>query len=474
MKNTFILITIFVNSMTSHAQSSYKAPFYECFSGEKYYSGEDCYKSFNRPEYMMSGWNFLNVPVNYKDIQSGLTKISYKLSPNFNKTKKTVIYFNGGPGGTSYNTNFDMLNDVNVIYFNQRGSAFSRPETIQLFLDTNYYSSENTARDALEIIKHLGINKVTAYGMSYGTVPATIFGSLFPQNTENVILEGVVYDGSQKLWHAEHRLNILQKYFDQLDSNLKSNIIYFSNHPKVFPGWFSKMSQMYMYNSNFKKVLSDTLNSIFKNYSQNNIKSENEIIESLKMFSYNNLGSSDDMIFFSPNMFNFIACKELSSQSNTSTFYATFNKNNKLVPYVKDDTEVNHCKRLGINNQSIYSSLNYKLSVPVYYFQGINDGATTADFAIWHYKKTANSKAQIILAKNEGHLVTIQYLSTLPKLSEADKNNIEKIQKYELQISLQKEVVLAFKAAINNEDVDLTKINNLLKNKKNFWVKAQK
>jgi proline iminopeptidase len=59
--------------------------------------------------------------------------------------------------------------DVNVVQFDQSGIACSRPTTEIMYKNPQFYSSENTARDADEIRKSLGANKITAYGISYGT-----------------------------------------------------------------------------------------------------------------------------------------------------------------------------------------------------------------------------------------------------------------------------------------------------------------
>lgn len=233
--------------------SDFKMPFSDCYNTNLYISGEECYLKYNKPEYKSDGWQFLEVPIDYKLPNSQKTKISFRTNSDFSLSKITVIYFNGGPGGTSYDASFPALKDLNTIYFNQRGAAFSRPETNELFLNEDYYSSENTARDALEIVKYLGLKKVTSYGQPYGTVPATIFASLFPDYTKNVILEGVIFSGSSELWKAQHRIKLIQKYFDLLDSNLKQNILTFSHHPDLFSGWFSKMAQQIMYDSHFHK-----------------------------------------------------------------------------------------------------------------------------------------------------------------------------------------------------------------------------
>lgn len=457
------------------ASGSYKIPFENCFKSELFVSGEDCYTKFNKPEYRITEWQFLEVSVDYKSNQFGNTKISYKLSPNFSVDKKTVIYFNGGPGGTSVDSDFVLLDDVNVIYFNQRGAAFSRPENQELFLNQDYYSSENTARDALEIVKHLGLKQVIAYGMSYGTVPATIFGHLFPQYTHNVILEGVVYDGQSRLWYASHRIKLLQKYFDKLDPSLKESILKYSRQSEIFPGWFSSIAQKIMYDANFEKRLTSSLKELLD--SQGSLSpedNEKRIIEKLKSRSYDSIATMQDMLWFSPTMFKFIACKELNGQNELSNFDAVFNEKDKLIPYENKSNDVNGCQKLNITKTGTYSAENYPLSVPVYYFQGTTDGATTAEFAVWHYKKAAKGKAMLVLAKQAGHSVVIQHLSSKLELREEEKKNPLIVAENEKLRAQQSEIIKIFKAAINNETLDVSKLNQLIGDKKSEWVKTQK
>lgn len=455
--------------------NNYQIPFADCFKGETYVSGEECYLKYNKPEYNVSGWQFLEVPIDYKSNLSHKTKISFRLSPGFSAEKKTVIYFNGGPGGSSHDTEFNALEDVNIIYFNQRGSAFSRPETKELFLNQNYYSSENTARDALEIIKHLGINQVTVYGMSYGTVPATIFGSLFPEYSRNVILEGVVFDGKSRLWYSNHRINLMQKYFDKLDESMKEKILKYSQHPNVFEGWFSSLAQPLMYSSNFENALTSKLSEIFTQDSSISAEEfDKYIVERLKMYSYNSASDFNDMIYFSPAMFNFIACKELDAEHELSSFFSIFNENQKLIPYVKNSSQLNVCKNLNISQSKTYSAIDYPLHVPTYYFQGTTDGATTADFAIWHYKESAKQNAQIVLAKKVGHSVVIEHLIKRGELSEEEKKNPALVLAHEKKLATQQEVIKLFKAAVNNENLNLSKLNQLIDDKKSEWVKTEK
>jgi proline iminopeptidase len=143
---------------------------------------------------------FLPVPVDYRDPSKGTTDLYFSTSRKFDPTLPTMIFFSGGPGGASHyqgHKQWQELNSlrVNIIQFDQRGIACSRPATEVVYMDSQFYSSENTARDADELRKLFNVDKVSVYGLSYGTVPATIYASLFESSTKSLILEGVVYSG---------------------------------------------------------------------------------------------------------------------------------------------------------------------------------------------------------------------------------------------------------------------------------------
>lgn len=455
--------------------SKASVPFEDCFKSDAYVSGKDCYKLHNKPEFKISGWQFLEVPVDYSLTVKGKTEISYRLSKNFFPGRKTVLYFNGGPGGSSVSTNFLLLDDVNVIYFNQRGIAFSRPETQSLFIDQNYYSSENIARDALEIVKHLGVKKVTAYGMSYGTVPATIFGSLFPEYTENVILEGVIFDG-HGVWSPSHRTKIIQRFFDNLDERMRMNILKFSRLPEVFSGWFSVLVEGKMHGRNFEGKVTSILKWIFEeNLPSNMLEKEKQIISRLKLWGWADpklLGR--ESLDFSPNMWNFITCKELDGQKDQVSAYHVFNVQGELELYSKEQSTDNACKRLNVTKSEFYSALNYPISVPVYYFQGTTDGATTANFAISHYDQVARGKAQLVLAKRFGHSVVNDQIMEEPLLANSVKDNPLRLAQFEKWKEQQREVVKIFKDAVHSRRLDVSKLNLKINDSEFNWVTTKK
>lgn len=193
---------------------------------------------------------------------------------------------------------------------------------------------------------------------------------------------------------------------------------------------------------------------------------EKAIIEKLKYYSFNNIDEGNDLIFFSPTMFTFIGCKELSSGEDYSTFYAVFNEKNILTPFKKPSDTLNFCEKLGVKKSKTYFATDYPIHVPVYYFQGTTDGATTAENAIWHYKHVAKAHAQLILSKNYGHAPVITNLSQSLDTKQDNENEAHYAERIE--------IVKLFKAAVNNETIELGELNKIINEKTKSWVITQK
>lgn len=437
---------------------SFILPINSISHAENYLSGLAIYQEQknNYPD-----WSFLKVPYHldlYENTSQSFTQfttISYKLSENFDSKNPTVVYINGGPGGASLDLTFEKaFTNLNFIYFNQRGVAFSKPETEQEYLNADYYSSEQTAQDIKYIVQHLHLSKVTVYGHSYGTVPATIFASRYPELTRSVILEGVILNGSELLWSAPHRLKLINKYLKELKPDLAQLIRKFSDHPESPRYWFSLMAQQAMYQENFKNILNTMLeNVLVKQETDSSDENYEKRVIGILQAWFPEKKSNEDYLQYSNKMFNMIACEELSGQSEKAHFKAFLNSAFQLeLVTLKNE---NNCAF--IPEQKTYDSQNYPIQAPVYYFQGTEDGATTADFAVRHFKQVPQNKAFLVLAKAQGHL---------PVLSQLKPYNEE-------TTPLRKETLHLFEAAVKTLDLDLTKINEL-KNKKEHWVQTQR
>lgn len=377
--------------------------------GQPYKSGETLYQQYLENNPTATIWKFVAVPFSYKNLTGEHVKISYRTSPNFTTDKPTVIFFNGGPGASAEGYNFShAIPEINFVYFNQRGSLFSRPDLETEFMNPDYYSSENTARDALEIMKALGLSIVSVYGHSYGTVPATIFAHLFPQYTRSVLLEGVIFSGEPSLWNLPHRTKVLRQFFSELPVSTQALILKYSEASN--PGWFANLAKYFAYSPDFEKRLSSFLITLLG--VDNPALTESEIRNTLTAFKDRPTMLTDDPRN-SGVMFTMITCKELSGFSPESSFETEF-VNGVLQTKNRD---YQNCSQLKIDQaaEKTYYSVDYPINKPVYYFQGVNDGATSADFAIKHYKQTAQSSATLLLSKNAGHIPLHESLAASPE-----------------------------------------------------------
>ncbi|MGH3222915.1 MAG: alpha/beta hydrolase [Streptosporangiaceae bacterium] len=70
--------------------------------------------------------------------------------------------------------------------------------------DLQYFTTANTARDMDRIRIALGAQKISYWGQSYGTYLGALYATLFPQNTDRMILEGNVNPNA--VWQQQIQL----------------------------------------------------------------------------------------------------------------------------------------------------------------------------------------------------------------------------------------------------------------------------
>ncbi len=369
---------------------------------EEYISGPELYKSIVDdlgPTIDLHG-QFVQAPLDYKNPSRGTIQIYYRVSKNFNPAQPTVLYFYGGPGGNSWFSQFEnTLPDVNFIYMDQRGTGFSKPAQFIELQTTAYFSSEYIARDAEIVRAAVGVDKVTSYGHSYGTIVANIYATLFRDHTSSMILEGTIFDGTEQLWTNPHRLKLLNRYFSRLPKDQQKRILDFTQRPDVPDEWLGALAQQVMYLPNFEKNLTIQLNKYIDDYDKSSHSPEQD---SLLLESR----------YFGAYMFNHIACKELSRGAEHANFAASLTADGKFVPYASNGASV--CKTLiGFDESKIktYQATAYPVTAPTTYFQGTEDGSTGVTNAIHHYKYATIRNAQLILVTQEGHMPMMSCVS---------------------------------------------------------------
>lgn len=340
---------------------------------------------------------WVTIPNRYENKKSEKSLIYAWTKKTFNRKLKTMIFVSGGPGSNEHESSFD-LPDWNVVFFDQRGIACSKPLNKITFLDRSFYRSEHTARDINEIRKHLKLDQVSVYGVSYGTIPAHLFGHFYPDQTRAVILEGTVYRSDDIFYQNLTRQFYIQKYFDELTEGIQSKVIEYSAHPNLQKNWFSRLTSLLLYTDDSQKMLNDFLKNVFEN-----LDLETRL-NLLKNFSSHLPISESD--FSGAVMQGMIGCQEMSMNTSGISFYSNL-ENNKLISDQKNHFRDLYCQPLGFTTADInkpYFAEKYKTKVFTSYIQGETDGATPANLAKQHFRKATLNSAQFLLSENGGHI----------------------------------------------------------------------
>ena len=367
-----------------------------------------CAKEISNIESELSKW--VPVPIDYSNSSSKKTLIYTYTKKIFNPKLTSVLYLVGGPGGSSRSSEFSLPN-TNVIFFEQRGISCSRPSTKELFLNPKFYSSENTAHDALLILNAYGIKKAAIYGHSYGTVPATIFASKYPQRTKALVLEGVVYKADESLWIPQSKIKHIEDYFYSLTLEQQERILSFSEREDVPNTWFSFIARMTLGVGNFQNGLTGFLESTLFNKDEQDDASLAAMLST--MLPKVDTATPAEQQGYGEITMGMVACQEMNL-SNPLLSHLLYFKNGHLIPD-RNNTELGSmCVPLGLTNiKTFYSAKKYPIHVPVTYFLGEFDPATSLEQGLSHYNNAQSIQKQALIMKGGGHV------SNLEKLIEA-------------------------------------------------------
>lgn len=346
---------------------------------------------------------FVSVPVDYSDVSAGTTEVyAFVAGGKLNPALPTVLYFTGGPGQPSH-WGLNLVDAAfNVILMDQRGIGCSRPATFAQAMNPRFYSSENIARDAEEIRKFFGVSAVTAYGVSYGTMPATIYGSLFPAVTRSVILEGTVFSQDKDLWESPLRRSLLQSVFDSLPAHIQSLIDSVSRTYNVPNTWFHLLGRdALLHNSGVETFRANLMNI-------ENPQLFNRLIETARNY-FEEITYEPHILFtINDTPYFMIACQEMGLALKGVSSHDALIKG-KLTP-VPDFENPEYCGKLGARSGNLYSALKYPLTVPTYYFQGREDSATVMSQAVAHYSQVPQGRKYLFLMEHGGHAPSMTYL----------------------------------------------------------------
>ena len=199
----FALITVLVSlALPAPALGAVPAGFTPCTSASGFYCGQ------------------VVVPVDRSGVAISTTMtitLSVMWKPaGVADTDGAIFALAGGPGqaATPYATDFaaalaPALKTRDLIVFDQRGTGVSALDcsraafaltyqqyvkacAAELGLARSYYTSKDSAEDMDAVREAVGADKVTVFGVSYGTYVAQLYARLFPAHTAALVLDSVV------------------------------------------------------------------------------------------------------------------------------------------------------------------------------------------------------------------------------------------------------------------------------------------
>ena len=169
-----------------------------------------------------------------------------------------IIFLFGGPGyGVSgLNPWADSLSrDFEGILFDQRGTGLSS----NVKMDSTTINLERAVQDLDDLRKNLGEDKLTICGISWGGMLAQAYASIFPNNTEKIILVSpggpdlalfpIIFNDNLPMRRYPAEEDSLKYWNDQPDNEISISkrkiyllLPYFYDHDigiKVLPQYFS-------------------------------------------------------------------------------------------------------------------------------------------------------------------------------------------------------------------------------------------
>lgn len=336
------------------------------------------------------------------------TQITFNLHAytklEFDKNLPSLIFVSGGPGSSPRDSEFN-LQGYNVIFFEQRGMGCSRPDELSEFLNPLFYSSLNTAYDIYSILNYFKIDSAFIYGHSYGTIPATVFASLFPLKVKNLILEGIIGIPDIRIWKSEIRKQQLQKTFNNLSPNLQDKIISYSRSNNIPNNWFSIIGNMMSYLDNGYETYTNFLNNVLT-------MEEEDFEKFVSNFYTNKILNTNDLETLNDGdiTFGMITCQELAGTNSDSSMGLIFDKNNILQWDNNNKTFEQFCSPLEIFSPSKFDFAQYKVNAPITYLVGELDGATDFEQARYHAQHLGIGDKRFLVLKNGGHLPNLSAL----------------------------------------------------------------
>lgn len=314
----------------------------------------------------------------------------------------TIIYLPGGPGQTGIETEAENVypDDYGVINTDPRGIGCNGVEVDD---PTKFFTTEQTAQDIVEVIKHLKLDNYIIHGVSYGTFLASVVAHKL--ETQEVtppralILEGTL---GRAFKTYEETISGYTEVWEVLQIFLEPQVLEYLKEPDALGvtslQWASIMASLLTQGG-----LPGEDHPLVSSLNELTIEDPMAHAEFLKEFYY----AEQDFSGVTKTLYQHIACREITDKAAVTTF-----KNNQF-----EQTGDGICDALTL--QSAYDIKNYPFTTPTYYFQGEFDPNTPMWQADYHFANTKSSNKTKVIVPNAGHnplSLTMAGQSCLPSI----------------------------------------------------------
>lgn len=370
---------------------------------ENYLSGKNFCSTYSDVTSREKG-RYVQVPKDYNDPSKGTLEIYVYSMSAFDSSKPTYIYVDGGPGQNTHGLMPDYLEGrFNELRFDQRGLGCSAPETYDLYMDSTLYSTMNTIHDMDMIRKAYNISSWAIYGVSYGTVPATMYGSKFAASTKAVVLEGVV-GSSEQMHDYAYKAEKLNIVLEGLTSAQQDAVGRLSTEDSDDANLIFDAALSYFYSEIGMRKFQTLLKRVI---------SEDGTIdrELLKKWRTDDQAHSQGIKFAQrpgvtdQNIIAIIHCKDLDYRNAKKRRLRFTTSTNRFYTIESTADKDQQCNELNVpkSDEQPYRIADYNITAPTYYFQGSHDGATMAVGALSHWKTVPQGSSYFLLAQKGGH-----------------------------------------------------------------------
>lgn len=365
----------------------------------------------------------MKVPRDYSDPQAGTIEIyAYTVKP-FDASKPSYIYVDGGPGQNTHGMMSAYTDGTfNEFRFDQRGLGCSSPDSYDTYMDPDLYSSMNNIRDMEKIRDSFGIKKWSVYGVSYGTIPSTMYASKYGSKTNSVVIEGV-YGRSDQIHSAAYKAEKMNLALEKLNSAQRRGFTALMTEDSADTKAVLNLFQSMFYSDIGMRTMAGYLERIISadGTLQRDMlaRVRKYLNERERRYPHPQQPGAVDS-----NVIGIIYCKNMDARTNYEE-ELLYSKDRGFYSKELSYTLESFCNEIGVTSQKEepYRITEYPVQVPTYYFQGSHDGATMAIGAISHWKTVPKGRAYFMLAQKGGHNPNIARLenSENPALSKSQK-----------------------------------------------------